>query len=111
MALLQGIRVFLLIQVPLFFEGGLGFSKFCFELLDSRVVFFRSILDLSIPGAEQDLGFLISKLGGGFQFPLFHLFQMLLARGREVLELLGLFVLGTPSRGNHDHAQTKSRGN
>ena len=35
---------------------------------------------------------------------------MLLAGGGEVLQLLGLFVLGTPSRGNHDHAQTKSRG-
>ena len=31
---------------------------------------------------------------------------MLLAGGGEVLQLLGLFVLGTPSRGNHDHAQT-----
>ena len=52
---LQGIRVFLLIQVPLFFEGGLGFSKLCFEFLDSRVVFFGSIFDLSIPGAGAGL--------------------------------------------------------
>ena len=110
LTLLQRIGEIFLVQVPLFFELGLGFGQLGLEFLYPRVVFFRSTFDFLVPGADQDLSFLVSKLRRGIQFPFFQVFQMLLGGGSEPLKFLCLLVFCSPSRSDHGEPQTKAHG-